>query len=184
MTKKLARNRNAVLQLLARGVLGKNTQEANELVQAEMGIADYCHDCQGEICDSVCGPIQALEEGGESPKMRMKRSPVQDWVDMQETKHHVLVTTNTSTHGRPYIYPAEIRHPFNLTVPASVVVNSNKFDPRMRLSMDPPRHMHAMERLSQTANEEEEDAFDYDLSLLAYDCSQPQQVRTIQSRTE
>ncbi len=58
MIKKLARNRNAVLQLLAQGVLGKNTQEANELVQAEMGVADYCHDCQGGICDSVCAPYR------------------------------------------------------------------------------------------------------------------------------
>ncbi len=56
MFKKLARNHNQVLQMLARGVQGKNTGRDTELVQAEIGLAAYCHNCQGKICDRKCGP--------------------------------------------------------------------------------------------------------------------------------
>ncbi len=84
---------------------------------------------------TVSVPHTGLEDE-KVPGLRTKRSPIQDWVDMREKRHHVLVTTNAGTHGRPYIYLSEVRRPSNLTVPASVVVKSNKFDPRMRLSMD------------------------------------------------
>ncbi len=183
MIKKLARNSNPVLQMLARGVLGKSTQEAAEMVQAEIGFASYCHDCQGTVCDRLCGgkEDQADLHGF---RTRKKRSVVQDWVTVREFKHEVEVKTNYSTHGRPYIYNTEMSKPSNLAVPASVVVESNKFDPQMRLALDPPRHLHNSQRLVRKATEKEdqEDA-DYSLSLLAYDCSRPQ-VRTVQSRTE
>ncbi len=74
---KMARNSNPVLQMLARGVLGKNTQEATEMVQAEIGFAAYCHDCQGTICDRLCGDKEEQADL-HGFRTRRKRSIVQD----------------------------------------------------------------------------------------------------------
>ncbi len=128
-------------RLEARGVLGKNTQEAAEMVQAEIGFATYCHDCQGTVCNKLCGMKEDYADL-HGFRTRRKRSVVQDWVTVKEAKHEVEVKTNSSTHGRPYIYSTEMSKPSNLAVPASVVVESNKFDPQMRLALDPPRHFH------------------------------------------
>ena len=183
MIRKLAKNTNPMLQMLAREVMKKDSQEAAEVVQAEIGLIEYCHDCEGKVCDQVCGHREDDNDNSTLP-VRRKRSQLQDWVNVREKDKALLVETNVSTHGRPYIHRAEHSHTVNLTVPASVVVQVDKFDPRMRLSMDPPRHLHMTEKLSKATMDAAKEAEDYSLSLLAYDCSRPHHVRTVQSRTE